>query len=119
GILPSAKTFDAAFFGLNPLIAKAMDPQHRLFLEISYEALEQAGHLPKHYKGTIGVYAGCENNSYFKNNIFLNNELQEQVGKIQIESINEKDFIAPRVAYHLNLKGPAVSVHSACSTSLL
>ncbi|WP_111307980.1 polyketide synthase [Confluentibacter sediminis] len=119
GILPSAKTFDAAFFGLNPLIAKAMDPQHRLFLEICWEALEQSGYLPKHYKGTVGVYAGCENNSYFKHNIFPNEELQEQVGKIQIESINEKDFIAPRVAYHLNLKGPAVSVHSACSTSLL
>tara|TARA_R110002096_G_scaffold68159_5_gene164803 strand:- start:43287 stop:48545 length:5259 start_codon:yes stop_codon:yes gene_type:complete len=119
GLLPSAKTFDADFFGLNPKLAQAMDPQQRIFLEICWEALEQAGHLPKHFKGSIGVYAGCEINTYYENNVYLNNELQDQVGGLNIYTVNGKDFIAPRVAYHLNLKGPAVSVHSACSTSLL
>lgn len=119
GILPSAKTFDPFFFGLNPQLAAAMDPQIRIFLEISYEALEQAGHLPKHYKGSIGVYSGSEINSYFENNIFLNKELKSSVGDLQIYTVNGKDFIAPRTSYHLNLKGPSVSVHSACSTSLL
>ncbi|SHH04603.1 type I polyketide synthase [Flavobacterium defluvii] len=119
GILPIAKTFDANFFGLNPQLAAAMDPQIRVFMEICFETLEQAGHLPKHYKGSIGVYSGSEINSYFENNIFLNKELKSSVGELQIYTVNGKDFIAPRTSYHLNLKGPSVSVHSACSTSLL
>ncbi|KAF2328719.1 polyketide synthase [Flavobacterium ginsenosidimutans] len=119
GILPSAKTFDPQFFGLNPQLAAAMDPQIRIFLEISFEALEQSGHLPKHYKGSIGVYSGSEINSYYENNIFLNKELKSSVGELQIYTVNGKDFIAPRTSYHLNLKGPSVTVHSACSTSLL
>jgi amino acid adenylation domain-containing protein len=119
GILPSAKTFDANFFGLNPQLAAAMDPQIRIFLEISFEALEQAGHLPRHYKGSIGVYSGSEINTYYENNIFNNKELKSSIGELQIYTVNGKDFIAPRTSYHLNLKGPSVSVHSACSTSLL
>ncbi|MFH7000353.1 amino acid adenylation domain-containing protein [Flavobacterium sp. FlaQc-57] len=119
GILPSAKTFDAHFFGLNPQLAAAMDPQIRVFLEISFEALEKAGHLPKHYKGSIAVYSGSEINTYYENNIFNNNELKSSIGELQIYTVNGKDFIAPRTSYHLNLKGPSVSVHSACSTSLL
>ncbi|SHM42013.1 type I polyketide synthase [Flavobacterium saccharophilum] len=119
GILPSAKTFDANFFGLNPQLAAAMDPQIRVFLEISFEALEQSGHLPKHYKGSIGVYSGSEINTYYENNIFSNKELKSSIGELQIYTVNGKDFIAPRTSYHLNLKGPSVSVHSACSTSLL
>ena len=119
GLLPSAKTFDPGFFGLNPQLAAAMDPQIRVFLEIAWEALEQSGHLPKHYKGSIGVYSGSEINTYYENNIFNNNELKSQIGDLQIYTVNGKDFIAPRTSYHLNLKGPSVSVHSACSTSLL
>lgn len=119
GILPSAKTFDAHFFGLNPQLAAAMDPQIRVFLEISFEALEQAGHLPKHYKGSVAVYSGSEINTYYENNIFNNKELKSSVGELQIYTVNGKDFIAPRTSYHLNLKGPSVSIHSACSTSLL
>ena len=119
GLLPIAKTFDAGFFGLNPQLAAAMDPQIRVFLEIAWEALEQSGHLPKHYKGSIGVYSGSEINTYYENNIFNNKELKSQIGDLQIYTVNGKDFIAPRTSYHLNLKGPSVSVHSACSTSLL
>lgn len=119
GIIPSAKEFDPAFFGLNPKVASVMDPQQRLFLEVAWEVLEQSGHLPKHYKGSVGVYAGTGMNTYYKNNILPNPELLEQVGDFQASTLNEKDYIATRTAYHLNLKGPAVSVHSACSTSLL
>lgn len=119
GIIPSAQEFDAAFFGLNPKVASVMDPQQRLFLEIAWEALEQSGHLPKHYKGSIGVYAGIGMNTYYKNNVLTNRDILNQVGEFQASTLNEKDYIASRTAYHLNLKGPAVSVHSACSTSLL
>jgi amino acid adenylation domain-containing protein len=119
GILPKANTFDAEFFGINPKLAEVMDPQQRLFLEISWEALEQAGYLPRHFNGLIGVYAGSGTNTYYKKNILNNADVLEQIGPTQAETVNEKDYIATRTAYHLNIKGPAVSVHSACSTSLL
>jgi len=119
GIIPNANAFDASFFGINPKLAEVMDPQQRIFLEIAWEALEQTGYLPKHYKGNIGVYAGTGANTYYKKNILTNNEIVDQIGYLQAETVNEKDYIATRTAYHLNLKGPAVSVHSACSTSLL
>ena len=119
GIIPTANTFDAAFFGINPKLAEVMDPQQRLFLEISWEALEQAGYLPKHFIGRIGVYAGVGTNSYYKKNILPNDEILDHVGYLNAETVNEKDYISTRTSYHLNLKGPAVSIHSACSTSLL
>lgn len=119
GVIPSVNTFDCKFFGLNPKVAQAMDPQQRLFLEIAWEALEKSGYLPKHYSGSVGVYAGVNTNSYFVNNVFPNKELMAQVGSTQAQTLNDKDYIASRAAYHLNLTGPAVSVHSACSTSLL
>ncbi|MDN3492159.1 polyketide synthase [Winogradskyella bathintestinalis] len=119
GIVPTAKAFDAKFFGLNPKLAKAMDPQQRLLLEIVWELLEQSGHLPKHYNGSIAVYTGVNANSYYVNNVFPNKDLMAQIGIIQANTVNDKDYVASRIAYHMNLKGPAVSVHSACSTSLL
>nr|WP_321223482.1 polyketide synthase [uncultured Psychroserpens sp.] len=119
GVVPSVKTFDAAFFGINPKVAEAMDPQQRLFLEIAWEALEQSGHLPAHFDGTIGVYAGTGMNTYYKNNILTNKSVLDRIGSFQASTINEKDYIATRTAYHLNLKGPAIAVHAACSTSLL
>lgn len=119
GIIAAADTFDASFFGINSKLAEVMDPQQRLFLEISWEVLEQTGYLPKHYNGSIGVYAGAGTNTYYKKNILPNTEIVESVGYLQAETVNEKDYISSRTAYHLNLKGPAVSVYSACSTSLL
>ncbi|WP_040281912.1 type I polyketide synthase [Psychroserpens damuponensis] len=119
GVVPSVKTFDAAFFGINPKVAEAMDPQQRLFLEIAWEVLEQSGYLPTHFDGSIGVYAGTGMNMYYKNNILPNKNVIDRIGSFQASTINEKDYIATRTAYHLNLKGPAVAIHSACSTSLL
>ncbi len=119
GIVPIAKEFDASFFGLNPKIAEAMDPQQRIFLEIAYEVLEKSGHLPTHFDGTVGVYAGTGMNTYYKNNILPNKNVINKIGSFVADTVNEKDYIASRTAYQFNLKGPAVSVHSACSTSLL
>jgi len=119
GIINDADKFDAAFFGINPAVATLMDPQQRIFLEIAWEVLEQTGHLPATYNGSIGVFAGCGNNSYYLNNVLSNTELIDKVGSFQVMTVNEKDYIASRVAYQLNLKGPAVSVYSGCSTSLL
>ncbi|MDI1235347.1 MAG: amino acid adenylation domain-containing protein [bacterium] len=119
GIIEDADKFDAAFFGINSKLAALMDPQQRIFLEITWEVLEKAGYLPQKYDGLIGVYAGSGNNTYYINNVHSNKKLIDQVGGFQVMSVNEKDYVASRTAYELNLKGPAVSVYSGCSTSLL
>jgi amino acid adenylation domain-containing protein len=119
GVIDNADQFDALFFGLTPKLAELMDPQQRVFLEIAWEALEQTGYLPQHYDGRVGVFAGCGNNTYYLNNVLGNQQLIDQIGAFQVMTVNEKDYIASRTAYQLNLKGPAVSVYSACSTSLL
>jgi len=119
GVIDGADQFDARFFGLTPAIAQVMDPQQRIFLEIAYEALETTGYLPDLYGGRVGVFAGCGNNTYYLNNVLANPDVVAQVGSFQAMTVNEKDYIASRTAYQLNLSGPAVSVYSACSTSLL
>lgn len=119
GIVKDAALFDAAFFGISPKLAEAMDPQQRIFLEISRDVLEKTGYLPAVYDGLIGVFAGSGNNSYYPHNVQGNIALIDQLGSFQVMTVNEKDYISSRTAYQLDLKGPAVSVFSACSTSLL
>ncbi len=119
GIIDDADKFDANFFGINAKLASLMDPQQRVFMEISWEVLEKTGYVPQKYDGIIGVYAGSGNNTYYINNVHSNQKLISQVGSFQVMSVNEKDYVASRTAYQLNLKGPAVSVYSGCSTSLL
>ncbi|GAB4045354.1 amino acid adenylation domain-containing protein [Spirosoma litoris] len=119
GVIEQADQFDAQFFGLTPNVAQLMDPQQRIFLEIAWETLEQTGYLPQHFDGRVGVFAGCGNNTYYLNNVLGHQNLVDQVGAFQVMTLNEKDYIASRTAYQLDLKGPAVSVYSACSTSLL
>ena len=119
GIIDKADEFDAEFFGFNPRSAELMDPQHRVFLEIAWEVLEKTGHLPQKYAGTVGVFAGCGYNTYYDNNVLTNPEIVEKTGHFQVRLLNEKDYIATRTAYQLNLQGSAVAVYAACSTSLL
>jgi amino acid adenylation domain-containing protein len=119
GIIEDTELFDPLFFGINPRLAEVMDPQQRIFLEISRDVLEKSGYLPAVYDGLIGVFAGSGNNSYYQHNVSGNSALISQIGAFQVMTVNEKDYISSRTAYELNLKGPAVSVFSACSTSLL
>jgi len=119
GILNNVDLFDAAFFGFYPREAALMDPQHRLFLECAYEALEIAGYDPDRARGLIGVYASMSMNTYLLFN--LTDELNVK-GSADIYPIaigNDKDFLTTRVSYKLNLKGPSVNVQSACSSSLV
>lgn len=118
GALEGVEYFDAAFFGCTPKEATMMDPQHRLFLECAWEALEHAGHAPDTYRGPIGVFAGAGINSYVSN-LFGNPQFAETVDMYQASIANDRDFLATRVSYKLNLKGPSVVVQSACSTSLV
>ncbi|MCC3433252.1 MAG: polyketide synthase, partial [Microcoleus sp. PH2017_04_SCI_O_A] len=119
-VLADIELFDASFFGLNPREAEITDPQHRFFLESAWQALENAGYNSETYEGAIGVYAGAGSfNTYFLNNLYPNRQLRESVGDFQLTIANEKDFLSTRVSYKLNLKGPSVTVQTACSTSLV
>ena len=119
GILHGIELFDANFFGFNAKEAQITDPQHRLFLECAWEALESAGYCPDNYPGTIGVYGGTGISSYYLNNIHPNRELREALGDFLLRIGNDKDFLTTRVSYKLNLKGPSIAIQTACSTSLV
>ncbi len=118
--LDGFKNFDAEFFGLAPKDAAVMDPQHRQFLETSWEALETAGHVPENFDGTVGVFAGCGMGSYFYFNVCSNPDLVEQTGMFLLRHTgNDKDFMTTRLSHVLNLQGPSVNLQTACSTSLV
>nr|WP_307657943.1 polyketide synthase [Variovorax paradoxus] len=119
GVIEGIENFDAAFFGIGPKDAALMDPQQRVFLEICWECLERAGYVPDAAPGPVGVYAGMYNASYFQRHVATRPDLVEAVGEFQVMLANEKDYITTRVANRLNLTGPAVSIHTACSTSLV
>ena len=118
-VLEDPEYFDAAFFGLTPREAEMMDPQHRLFLEEAWGALESAGYAAEKYPGRIGVFAGESFNSYLYNNLAARRELVEAVGTFQTLIGNDRDHLTTQAAYRMNLKGPCVSVQTACSTSLV
>jgi acyl transferase domain-containing protein len=119
-ILNDVEHFDAAFFGFSPKEAAIMDPQHRHFLECAWEALENAGWCPDEFPGRIGVYAGSGMNSYLIHNLLTNHELVANTGIFLLKQTgNDKDVLATRVSYQLNLTGPSLAVQTACSTSLV
>ncbi len=119
GVFDDVDKFDAAFFGISPKEAELMDPQQRIFLELCWECIERAGHVPDATTEPVGVFAGMYNASYYQRNVLAHPDLVDKLGAFQVMLGNEKDYIATRVAHKLNLTGPAVSVHTACSTSLV
>ena len=119
-VLPEMEMFDAEFFGFSKRDAAVLDPQHRHFLECAWEALEDAGHMPEQFEGAIGVFGGCGMQAYFTYNLLTNAPLVKSMGLFLLRHTgNDKDFLCSRVSYLLNLKGPSVSVQTACSTSLV
>ena len=109
GVLAGGHEFDWRFFGYNRAEAAAIDPQQRVFLECAVAAVDDAGLDPTRFPGRIGVYAGAD-----KVSVRPGTELTELARAIGAE----KDFLASRVSYKLGLRGPAVAVQTACSTSL-
>ncbi|MFT5190984.1 MAG: 3-oxoacyl-(acyl-carrier-protein) synthase [Verrucomicrobiales bacterium] len=113
--------FNAGFFGILPKEAKFMDPQHRVFLELAWEALERAGYDSNTYSGKIGVWAGA----YVIANLLTDKAFHAdwipavQVGSLQTELGNDKDYLATRVSFKLNLRGPSMTAQTACSTSMV
>src|SRR5690606_4266412 len=117
---PGLEDFDAEFFGLSPKEAAIMDPQHRQFLECAWEALEHGATLPRTVDDRVGIFAGCGMGSYFYFNVLSHRALVDQVGLFLLRHTgNDKDFLATRASFLLNLKGPSVNVQTACSTSLV
>jgi acyl transferase domain-containing protein/acyl carrier protein len=119
GVLDGIDRFDAGFFGLTPREAELMDPQHRLLLECSWEALEDAAYDPDRYPGRIAVYAGSGTSHYLLSNLLPNADLMARLGMMQVMLLNDRDFLATRLSYKLNLRGPSVLVQTACSTGLV
>lgn len=125
GVLENVDKFDAEFFGISPREAAILDPQHRLFLELAWSALEDAGYSPDDYKKNIGVFAGSSIPSYLLFNILKNRQTLEelmnanQLGDFQFITGNDNGFLSTKVAYKLGLTGPAINVQTACSTSLV
>jgi amino acid adenylation domain-containing protein len=125
GVLENPGMFDAEFFGISPRDAASMDPQHRVFLETCWNTLEDAGYDASTYTGQIGLFGGCSLNTYLLANLCHDRAFIDevtgnyQVGEFRSFMGNDKDFLTTRVAYKLNLRGPVISVASACATSLV
>jgi acyl transferase domain-containing protein len=113
-VIPDIDAFDAEFFGFAPREAATMNPQQRIFMECAWEALETAGYDPGRYSGRVGVFAGSATNGYLGGYAGTDeiSGLQSMVG-------NDPDYLATRIAYKFNLSGPALTLQTACSTSLV
>ena len=123
GIIEDAEYFDSRFFRTPPKNADLTCPQQRIMLELAWTAMEDAGIRPTktdpNYIGKVGVWAGTYATTYLNKNLLPNQEIVQETGEFQLGVYNEKDYIATRIAHALNLKGPAVNVNTACSTSLV
>lgn len=111
--------FDAVLFGYSAREARLIDPQHRLFLECCWEALEDAGYAPGQSGGSVGVYAGTSLSTYLVAHILAGRTIGTAAETLDLLVTNDKDYLATRVAYKLDLCGPAVAVQTACSSSLV
>ena len=118
-MIEGAECFDAAFFDINPREAEILDPQHRLFLETVWHALEDAAVDPATYRDRIGLFGGTSISTYLLQNLLPRRELLARVGSFQAMLANDKDYLTTRVSYKLGLRGPSVLVQTACSTSLV
>jgi acyl transferase domain-containing protein len=117
-LLESHDQFDAGFFGFSPREAEIIDPQQRVFLECAWEALEDAGYNPEQLSRRVGVYAGSRMGGYLRN-VYSSPAVLASTSDLQIQVANDKDYLATRVSYKLNLGGPSVTVQTACSTALV
>jgi acyl transferase domain-containing protein len=118
GVLEGMDLFDAPFFGLSARDAEGTDPQQRVFLECAWHSLEAAGYNPETYPGLIGVFAGAAL-SFYLSDIYTNREALASFDDLQLAIGNDKDHLTTQVSYKLNLRGPSLTVQTACSTSLV
>ncbi|MEV6827075.1 type I polyketide synthase [Amycolatopsis sp. NPDC051102] len=110
--------FDHDFFGISPREAELIDPQHRLMLEVSWNALEDAGIAPRHPAATTGVFASMTGSGYLRAAMRHTPDMDPDLVDDLIHG-SDPDFAAARIAYKLGLTGPALAVQTACSSSLV
>jgi phthiocerol/phenolphthiocerol synthesis type-I polyketide synthase E len=124
-LLDGVDEFDADFFGFTPQAARTTDPQHRLFLQCAWQALEDAGCDPAAFDGSIGVYGTSSASGYLMYNLLSHRNLSTIMGQganidlISLSFQNDKDFLATRVSHQFDLRGPSIAVQTACSSSLV
>jgi len=118
GIIGGADEFDASFFGFTPRDAELLDPQHRIFLECAWHALEDGGYVPGHTEARIAVYGGTGTNWHLSN-ASRHPDVKKFASPASVVTSNDKDYLTTRVSYKLDLTGPSVNVQCACSTSLV
>ncbi|MFD8783552.1 beta-ketoacyl synthase N-terminal-like domain-containing protein [Kitasatospora sp. NPDC059599] len=118
GRVDGIEDFDAEYFRIPPAEAAAMDPQHRVLLEVAAAALEDSGYLGRGGDRVIGVFAGSGENTYLRDHVAPDTAAVENLGELRLALANEKDFLAPRIAFKLGLRGPSLTVQASCSTGL-
>lgn len=111
--------FDAQFFGYSRHEAKVMDPQHRLFLQSCWKAIENAGYKVSELQGNVGVYGSVGYNTYLIQSLMEDSNYVNKQGYYDVLVGNDKDYFSTRVSYKLGLTGPSMTVQTACSSSLL
>ena len=119
GFVENIDQFDPRAFGITPREAQRLDPQQRWFLEASWRALEDAGQADSTHPRDVGVFVGAAMNHYVTWNAVVHVDVTQPVGAYQVMVGNDKDYLATRVSYKLNLVGPGLTVQTACSTSLV
>jgi phthiocerol/phenolphthiocerol synthesis type-I polyketide synthase E len=117
--LDNVELFDADFFGYTPREAEILDPQHRVFLESAVAALEDASYNFGKNDSVVGVYGSSGMNSYLLNNLYPNRDLLSGFGIASAFAANDKDHLSTLVSYKLNLTGPAITIQTTCSSSLV
>ena len=119
-VLDDIDKFDAAFFGFSPREASVMDPAHRIFLELAWEAVENAGYTALAEEGPVGVFAGAGAPLYMTENLHTNPDLMRSMGEFLVRHTgNDMNFLATRVSYEMDLRGPSMNVQTACSSALV
>ncbi|MCU0287588.1 MAG: type I polyketide synthase [Acidobacteria bacterium] len=118
GYLQDLEYFDGAFFGYTPIESEIADPQMRILHECAWEALEDAGYNPGNTSGRIGFYSGGESSSLWET-LTSYSPLAKYVDPLALGNLNNKDYLSTRISYKFNLRGPAFTLHTACSTSLV
>lgn len=118
--LDDVEKFDAAFFGLSARDASVMDPAHRIFLEVAWKAFEDAGYTALPEEGAVGVFAAAGAPLYMMENLRTNPDLMRSMGEFLVRHTgNDMNFLATRVSYQMDLRGPSMNVQTACSSSLV
>ncbi|HAT1660692.1 amino acid adenylation domain-containing protein [Legionella pneumophila] len=119
GILENSDHFDAHFFGFSPIDAKITDPQHRIFLECAWEALEHAGIAPSKLDSKIiSVFSGMTDSTYLNENLLKSQWFCNEFDQFQQRIATSMGMLSTQISYRLNFKGRSVNINTACSTGL-